>query len=330
MLTFPVYEEAHRRALKRPRLEFRGAGGKRRDGKNSERGDRRRHKQSRKRTRHPARGSTWNQDERDSFERPGARSVRPPGRGGSRRTPSRADLSRRIHAPSVSLFCRKISEPHPEYSPFAAPVIPRAGIAAPGARIRREIRRLHRPLRRRKSRRRPDHFAGHCPRARRRHGNNSFRKNPERRTPNLFSSGEYRARREIQNRRPPRTSHELKTIHDQLEFQTRRRAARLPQKRHSRNRPRSRPDRQAGKITKDRQTPPRLSRRGSHRPGHSSRTHRGPPQAQALSGPRPHHHLPDRRFLRDDRRPHRAIRNPSPAHPRTSGRKLQDLSRASF
>src|SRR6266576_1569808 len=121
MLTFPVYEEAHRRALKRPRLEFRGAGGKRRGGKNTERGDRRRHKQSRKRTRHPARGSTWNQDERDSLERPGARSVRPPGRCGSRRTPSRADLSRRymrLLSPFfVAKFLNRILNIHPSLLP---------------------------------------------------------------------------------------------------------------------------------------------------------------------------------------------------------------------
>jgi len=36
--------------------------------KDSERGDRRRHQQSRGRAGHPARGSAWNQDERDSFE----------------------------------------------------------------------------------------------------------------------------------------------------------------------------------------------------------------------------------------------------------------------
>jgi len=81
-----------------------------------------------------------NQDERDSFERP-EREVY------DRQVAAVLDEHQveliclagymRLLSP---LFVAKFLNPHPEYSPFAAPVIPRAGIAAPGARIRREIR----------------------------------------------------------------------------------------------------------------------------------------------------------------------------------------------
>src|SRR5260370_29323493 len=69
MLTFSVYEQADWRALKRPRLEFRGARGKRRGGKKSQRGDRPRHQQTRGGARHPPRASTWNQNARESFQK---------------------------------------------------------------------------------------------------------------------------------------------------------------------------------------------------------------------------------------------------------------------
>src|SRR6266850_1983615 len=96
MLTFSVYEEAHRRALKRPRLEFRGAGGQRR---------------------------------------------RP------ERAQSGPDLPSRVHAFAIALFCGGVSQSYSEYSPVAAAVVSWPGIAAPGARIRRKICRLHSALR---------------------------------------------------------------------------------------------------------------------------------------------------------------------------------------
>src|SRR5712664_744600 len=58
----------------------------------------------------------------------------------------------------------------------------------PGPRIRRKIRWLHRPFRRRKPRRRPHHFAGHGPRPGPRHGSYALRKNSQRGTSCLFRS----------------------------------------------------------------------------------------------------------------------------------------------
>src|SRR5229473_479333 len=193
VLTFFVYEEAHRFALERPRLELRGARGKRGGWPHPQCGNRRGHQQSRRRARPPARGIARNQDPRNPFERPRARNLRPPGCRRPRRAPRRPDLPRRLHAPALTFFRRQISQPHPEYPSLAAPLLPRPRIPAPGPRIRREIRRLHRPLRRRKSRRRPHPFAGHRSRPRRRHRDNALRKNPERRTSHLFSSRENRA-----------------------------------------------------------------------------------------------------------------------------------------
>src|SRR5260370_9967642 len=179
MLTFFVYEQTPWRPLKRPRLELRGARGKHCCGPHPQRGNRHCHQQSRRRSGHPARRIARNQIPRDPLERPRARSLRPPGCHRPRRAPRRSDLPGRLHAPALSVFCRPVSQSHPEHPSFAAPVLPRPRIAAPAPRIRREIRRLHRPFRRRKSRRRPDHHPTHCPRPRRRHGSFALRKNSE-------------------------------------------------------------------------------------------------------------------------------------------------------
>ena len=71
-----------------------------------------------------------------------------------------------------------------------------------------------------------------------------------------------------------------------------------------------RASRQAGEVACFRQAAARQSRIRSDRARSASRPHRAPAQAEAFSGPRPHRHLPDRRFDRHDRRSHRTQRHP--------------------
>src|SRR6267142_4057579 len=147
MLTFCVYEEAHRRALKRPRLEFRSSRRERGCRANSERGNRHCNQQSRRGARHPACRIPRHSNARDSVERFGARGIRPASRRCLERAQSRFDLPCRIHAIVVAVFCGGVPESYSEHSPVAVAIVSRIGVAAPGARIRRKVRRLYRAFR---------------------------------------------------------------------------------------------------------------------------------------------------------------------------------------
>ena len=160
VLTFLVYDEANWRALERPRLEFRGAGGKRCRGEDSQRGDRHRDQQSTGCAgdeRAKARGIATRLIPSKGLA---AGSVRPPGGGGAAGIQGGSDLPGGLHAIVVALFCGGLSAEDSEHSPVAAAVVSGAGIAEAGAGPWREVRWLHGAFCGRESGRGADHRAG--------------------------------------------------------------------------------------------------------------------------------------------------------------------------
>ena len=98
-----------------------------------------------------------------------ARNLRPHGGRGAERGAGRPGVPGRIHAPALALFRRGVSGRILKFT-LAAALFSGTRGPAPGARIRREIQRLHRAFRGRKSRRRPHRRAGHRSCRARRHG----------------------------------------------------------------------------------------------------------------------------------------------------------------
>jgi phosphoribosylglycinamide formyltransferase-1 len=76
-----------------------------------------------------------------------SRGLRPSGCWGAAESGRRVRVPRGIHAPALAVFCGRVSAAHSEYSPVAAAVVSGPRSAAAGARIRREIQRLHRAFR---------------------------------------------------------------------------------------------------------------------------------------------------------------------------------------
>src|SRR5262249_45611088 len=83
-------------------------------------------------------------------------------------------LLSRLYALVIAVFCSIVPGTHPEYSSIAATVVSWARIAATGAGVRSEVRRLHGTLCRRKSGRWADHFAGGRAGTRSRYGGGTF------------------------------------------------------------------------------------------------------------------------------------------------------------
>src|SRR5262245_36250558 len=115
----------------------------------------------------------------------------------------------RLHASAFALLRGRVSAAHPEYPSVAFAVVSRPGIAKAGARLWREIRRMHGPFCGRKSRRRPDRPAGRGQGGRRRQRRNAQCAHSQGRAPDLLPGGEDRLRRKIPNCRAPRTPHSM-------------------------------------------------------------------------------------------------------------------------
>ncbi len=125
MLIFNVYDQTHRRAAERTRLEFRGFGGQHRRRPHSRRGNFHRGQQSRRRSRDRARPIARHRQQSDSLERSGARNLRPPGGRGSQRASGRPGLPGRLHAPALAhILSRRFPIAFSIFIPRCCPLFP--------------------------------------------------------------------------------------------------------------------------------------------------------------------------------------------------------------
>ena len=137
----------------------------------------------------------------------------------------------------------------------------------------------------------------------------------------LVLSGQYRIEgRRVIALRQIRHDHETS-------IQARRRTARLSAQGRGGNYSRRGFAREARSFAQDRQAAARQAGRGPDRARPASGPHRRAAQAETFSGPGPHRDFSGRRFHRDGRRSHGAVRDAPAADARASGRQRQNVSR---